>query len=448
MINLFVFLLLGLILGIIIGYLLGKMLDSNSSLKEEIAALKVYKLEKEENQRVFKEEKEAIQQKLDDLTQQFKEQGAIIAEKDERNKHLSEKLQIQKQEIEDRFKYLQDQFNNLANKIFEEKSQKFVIQNKESLNVLLQPLQEKIYSFQKKVEETYDSEARQRAGLKQQIETLTNLNKKMSEDAQNLTSALKGETKTQGNWGEMILETILEKSGLRKGVEFNVQESFKTEDGQQRFLDVIINLPGNKHMVIDSKVTLTAYERYISEDDKEKKEKYLKDHILSLRNHIKGLSEKKYQNLYQINSPDFVLMFVAVEPAFALAVQKDNTLFYEAFEKNIVIVSPSTLLATLRTIDNIWRQEKQNKNALDIAKKAGDMYDKFVNFIDDFKRLGNQLGTTQKTYDEAMKKLSTGTGNLVTRSEMLKKMGAKTSKNLSIEVIEEIELLEESESET
>ncbi len=430
MFNFFIFLIVGVILGGVIGYLIGISNNSNSKLKEEIAGLKVYKLEKEE-----------LQTRLDNSIQHFKEQGAIIARKEEENKNLLEKLQTQKQEIEDRFKYLQEQFANLANKIFEEKSQKFTVQNKENIDTLLKPLQEKIQSFQKKVEDTYDDENRQRAGLKQQIEMLADLNKKMSEDAHNLTTALKGETKTQGNWGEMILETILEKSGLQKGIEFSVQESFKTDEGQQRYPDVIINLPGNKHMVIDSKVTLTAYERYISSEE-DKKDKYLKDHIMSLRNHIKGLSEKQYQKLYQINSPDFVLMFVAVEPAFALAVQQDNNLFYEAFEKNIVIVSPSTLLATLRTIDNIWRQEKQNKNAMEIAKRAGDMYDKFVNFVDDLKKLGNQLGTTQKTYEDAMKKLSSGTGNLVTRAEVIRKMGAKTSKTISVEMIDDVELLD------
>jgi len=443
MLNLFIFLFIGVGLGVAIGYLLGKMLNSNSSLKEEIAGLKVYKLEKEDLQRTSREEKELIQKRLDDSIEHFQKLKAEIARKEEENKNLVEKLQTQKQEIDERFKYLQDQFANLANKIFEEKSQKFTTQNKENIDVLLKPLQEKIQSFQKKVEDTYDDENRQRAGLKQQIEMLADLNKKMSEDAHNLTTALKGETKTQGNWGEMILETILEKSGLQKGVEFSVQESFKTEDGQQRYPDVIINLPGKKHMVIDSKVTLTAYERYISAEDADKKEKFLKEHIISLRNHIKGLSDKQYQKLYQINSPDFVLMFVAVEPAFALAVQQDNNLFYEAFERNIVIVSPSTLLATLRTIDNIWRQEKQNKNAMEIAKRAGDMYDKFVNFVDDLKKLGNQLLTTQRTYDEAMKKLSTGTGSLVIRAEGIKKLGAKTAKSLSVDSLEDVGLIEE-----
>jgi DNA recombination protein RmuC len=446
MFSLFIFLVIGVILGGIIGFMYGKSSNSTSALKEEIAGLKVYKLEKEELQKAFKIEKDELQARLDNSIQHFKDQGATIARREEENKNLLEKLQTQKQEIEERFKYLQDQFANLANKIFEEKSQKFAVQNKENIDGLLKPLQEKIQTFQKKVEDTYDDENRQRAGLKQQIETLVGLNKQMSEDAHNLTTALKGETKTQGNWGEMILETILEKSGLNKGVEFSVQESFKTEDGQQRYPDVIINLPGNKHMVIDSKVTLTAYERYISADD-DKKEKYLKDHILSLRNHIKGLSEKKYQNLYQINSPDFVLMFVAIEPAFALAVQQDNNLFYEAFEKNIVIVSPSTLLATLRTIDNIWRQEKQNKNAMEIAKRAGDMYDKFVSFVDVLEKLGNQIQTTQNTYDDAINKLSKGKGNLLTRAENIKRMGAKTSKSLTSDLLEDLDLIEEESGE-
>jgi len=389
-----------------------------------------------------KVEKERIQGRLDDSIKHFQKLNADMAAKDEENKNLVEKLETHKKDLEDIQKKFEDQFSNLANKIFDEKSQKFTNQNKENIDGLLKPLQEKILTFQKKVEETYNDENRQRAGLKQQIEMLADLNKKMSDDAHNLTTALKGETKTQGNWGEMILETILEKSGLQKGVEFSVQESLKTEDGSNRFLDVVINLPGKKHMIIDSKVTLTAYERYISAEDKEKKDKYLKEHIKSLRKHISDLSEKEYHKLYQINSPDFVLMFVAIEPAFALAVQNDNNIFYEAFEKNIIIVSPSTLLATLRTIDNIWRQEKQNKNALDIAKKAGDMYDKFANFAGDLKKLGAQINTTQKTYDEAMKKFSDGNGNLVARAENLKKLGAKASKSIPSEFVEDLDLIE------
>jgi DNA recombination protein RmuC len=415
------FLIVGSFFGFFVGYLISKLNNSTGKLKEEIAVLRFYKKEKDD-----------LQKRLEREEINFREQSAMIARKEEENKNLLEKLDLQKNEIEQRFKYLQEQFSNLANRIFEEKTQKFTNLNQEKLDILIKPLESKIQSFQKKVEEVYDAENRQRAGLKQQIEMLADLNKKMSEDAHNLTTALKGDTKTQGNWGEMILETILEKSGLQKGVEFSVQESFRTEEGNQRYPDVIINLPGKKHMIIDSKITLTAYERYVSSDD-ENKEKYLKEHILSLKNHIKGLSEKQYQNLYQINSPDFVLMFVAIEPAFALAVQHDNSLFYEAFEKNIVIVSPSTLLATLRTIDNIWRQEKQNKNAMVIALEAGKMYDKFKNFIDDFQKIGVQLLTTQKTFDDAMNKLIIGRGNLVSKAENIKKLGAKTSKNIVLD---------------
>jgi DNA recombination protein RmuC len=276
--------------------------------------------------------------------------------------------------------------------------------------------------------------------LKGEIKQLMSLNQLMHQDAQNLTKALKGDAKMQGNWGEFILESILEKSGLVKDREYIAQASISTEDGKRFQPDILINLPDGKCLVIDSKVSLVAYERYVSADDEMVKALSLKEHLQSVRSHIKGLSDKNYQNLYGAKSLDFVLLFVPIESAFALSVQNDAQLFNDAFERNIVIVSPSTLLATLRTVANIWRQENQNKNAIDIANKAGDMYDKFVGFVDDLIGLGNKMRDSQKAYEAAMNKLHQGTGNLVKRSEDLKKLGAKATKAIPQTLIDRSEL--------
>jgi len=261
----------------------------------------------------------------------------------------------------------------------------------------------------------------------------------MSKDATNLTNALKGQTKTQGNWGEFILETILEKSGLVKGREYTVQESLTTHEGKRFQPDIIIKLPEGKTLIIDSKVSLNAYERFVSSEDERDRAANIKEHIASIRNHIKNLSSKNYQNLYDTKSLDFVLMFLPIEPALSLAIQNDMNLFNEAFEKNIVIVSPSTLLATLRTIASIWRQEHQNKNALDIARQSGALYDKFVGLLDDLKNIGDKIKATQNSYEDAMKKLSTGRGNLIGSVEKIKSLGAKTTKALPQNLLDSVE---------
>jgi DNA recombination protein RmuC len=344
--------------------------------------------------------------------------------------NLQEKLSEQKLEVEQLQEKFTKEFENLANKILDEKSSKFTIQNKENLDQILKPLGEKIKDFEKKVEDVYVNDSKERAGLVQQIKTLHELNQQMSKDATNLTNALKGQTKTQGNWGEFILESILEKSGLEKNREYFVQESLTTESGKRFQPDVLVKLPDNKTIVIDSKVSLIAYEKFSSSEDENEKSSAIREHILSIRNHLKGLSSKSYQNLYQIQSLDFVLMFLPIEPAFGLAVQNDIGLFNEAFEKNIVIVSPSTLLATLRTIASIWRQENQNKNALEIARQSGALYDKFVGFVEDLIAVGNKIDSSKDSYVNAMKKLHEGSGNLVSRVERIKKLGAKTTKSL------------------
>jgi DNA recombination protein RmuC len=347
-----------------------------------------------------------------------------------RSESLEEKLTEQKLELSKLQEQFTKEFENLANRIFEEKSKRFTDQNKTNMDEILKPLSEKIKDFEDKVQKSYDQENKDKASLRKEIEMLYNLNQQMTKEAQNLTKALKGETKTQGNWGEMILESILEKSGLVKDREYTLQMSLTTEDGKRYQPDVVINLPDSKHIVIDSKVSLNAYERFSSAENDEDRSSAVRDHLLSVRKHIRELGEKNYQSLYQIQSLDFVLLFIPIEPAFALAVQSEAQLFNEAFERNIVIVSPSTTLATLRTIASIWRQENQNRNALEIARQGGALYDKFTGFVDDLISLGNKMKDSQKAYEGAMNKLSQGAGNLVKRTEELKKLGAKATKNL------------------
>ena len=346
------------------------------------------------------------------------------------NKNLEEKLNEQKAELEKLQEKFTTEFENLANKILEEKSSKFTLQNKENLDQILKPLGEKIKEFEKKVNEVYVTDSKERASLATQLKNLQELNQLMAKEASNLTNALKGETKTMGNWGEFILESILEKSGLTKGREYILQETLFNENGRRLQPDVIINLPDNKCLIIDSKVSLLAYENYCSSEDENQRTNFLKEHIASIKKHIKELSAKDYQNIYQIKSLDFVLLFMPIEPAFSLAIQTDAGLFNEAFDKNIVIVSPSTLLATLRTIANIWRQEYQNNNVLEIARQSGALYDKFQGLISDLIELGKRMNTMQGSYENAMKKLYTGRGNLISSVENIKKLGAKTSKSL------------------
>ena len=384
----------------------------------------------------LEKEKEQLTQSLHQHQQKVLELSNSLTSAQTQTQHIEARLVEQKEELNQLQQKFTKDFELVANKILEEKTQKFTDQNRQSLDVILNPLKEKIKDFEDKVQKVYDTEAAERNMLKGEIKQLMSLNQQMHVDTQNLTKALKGDTKTQGNWGEFILENILEKSGLVKDSEYKTQASVTTEDGKRYQPDVLINLPDGKCLIIDSKVSLVAYERFVSSDDDAVRLLAVKEHVQSLRNHIKGLSDKNYQNLYGVKSLDFVLLFMPIEPAFALAVQNDAQLFNDAFERNIVIVSPSTLLATLRTVANIWRQEYQNKNAVDIANKAGDMYDKFVGFVDDLIALGNKMRDSQKAYESAMNKLHQGTGNLVKRSEDLKKLGAKASKSLPQALVE------------
>ena len=338
-----------------------------------------------------------------------------------------DQTRIETEKIQNSFVH---QFENLAQKIFEEKSSKFTDQNQRQLTSILDPLKEKIKDFEKKVEDTYSQERFERGHLKGEISKLIELNQSMSKEAHNLVLALKGENKTQGNWGELILENILERSGLRKGEEFFIQETLRSSTGEVLRPDVVVKLPDGKHLIVDSKMTLIAYESYCSTTDEIQKERFAVQHIESLKRHVSDLSEKKYHLAEQIISPDFVILFMPIEPAFALAFQLKPDIFDQAWQKNVAIVSPTTLLATLRTVSSLWKQERQQKNALDIAKRGGELYDKFAGIIQDLDRLGNQFETARKTHSEIVGKMSTGRGNLISQVEKLKELGAKAEKSL------------------
>lgn len=325
---------------------------------------------------------------------------------------------------------LSDQFKNLANEILEEKSKRFAEQNQQNLDTLLKPLQEKLTDFRKQVDDTYQSEARERFALKQEVEKLAGLNIRMTDETRALTNALKGESKTQGDWGELVLETILENSGLRKGEEYLVQDSHTVDDGSRLQPDVVIRLPESKHLVIDSKVSITAYTRYMQADDDATKTAELNSHVLSIKQHIQGLSAKNYQDLYGVGSIDFVLMFIPVEPAFLAAMRHAPDIYQEALKKNIVMVCPSTLLATVRTVAHLWRQEHQNRNAQEIARQCAMLYDKFVGFVEDLDKVGQRLEQAQTSYTDAVGKLKTGRGNLIRTAENVKKLGVKPNKSL------------------
>lgn len=337
-----------------------------------------------------------------------------------------EKLQMLQAARED----LSNQFKNLANEILEEKSKKFSEQNKSSLGELLEPLKTRLSQFQGKVEEVYVQEGKDRSALAEQVKQLMELNRLLSDDAKNLTSALKGSVKTQGNWGELILEKVLEASGLRKGQEYVVQQSHTQEDNSRLQPDVVIYLPERRHLVVDSKVSLVAYDAFAAAETDADREAAVKQHLDSVRKHMKGLSDKNYQALYGIESLDFVLMFVPIEPAFMAAVTHDRGLFMEAWQKNVLLVSPSTLLFVVRTVAHLWRQEAQSRNAQDIANRGAELYDKFVGFVKDFESIGDRIRQAQQDYESAHVKLRSGRGNVIRQAEMLKELGVKPTKNL------------------
>lgn len=394
-----------------------------SAEKEHITTLL-----KQEQQRLI-DELQAERDRLADANRELESTRSFyLAEK--------EKLAEQKLSFEQSQEKLNKDFELIANKILEEKSSKFIEQNRTNLDIILNPLKENIKAFEDKVEKVYKAESDERNTLKGVISLLMDQSKQIQEDANNLTKALKGDSKKQGNWGEVILEKVLERSGLVRDQEYRIQASHTSAEGGRYQPDVVIDLPDNKHLVVDAKVSLVAYERSVSAETDEERDGFIKAHLASIKNHIQELSSKNYQDLYKINSPDFVLLFVPIESSFSIAVQKDAELFNFAWDRRVVIVSPSTLLATLRTIASMWKQERQNRNVMEIARLSGSMYDKFVGFILDMENIGKHIKNGQDAYDKAINKLSVGSGNLTNTSEKIKKLGAKTTKQIDTKYLD------------
>ena len=383
--------------------------------------------ESKENNSKIELEREAIRREKDFLNTELSRRNSEYENLERTNLKRDEELVIQQEQ-------LRKDFELMASKILDEKSEKFTLQNKENIKNILNPLEEKIKTFEKKVDDTQKESISMHSALKEQLLGLKDLNQIMAKEATNLTRALKGDSKTQGNWGELVLERVLEKSGLEKDREYFVQQNFQREDGSRVLPDVVLHLPDSKKMIIDSKVSLTAYEQFVNAED-DQRPLFLKAHVSSIKKHVDQLSAKNYQDLYDIESPDFVLMFIPIEPAFAVAINEDNLLYNKAFEQNIVIVTPSTLLATLRTIDTMWNNEKQQQNALEIAKQAGALYDKFEGLVTDLTGVGKKIDAAKSDYSSAMNKLVDGKGNLISRVERIKKMGAKAKKALPESIV-------------
>lgn len=441
----------GLLLGLVISYFFTKLLMKNKHESDRT------KYENEKNQVLLTLEKEKsqleervlkisdLENRIDkydnDMKELYSENTKLektIAElkislENERNNSV-EKLKL----LENSKEELKNEFKNLSNEILEEKSKKFTEKNKENIDGILSPLKEEFSEFKNRVNEVYKNDSNDRTALKTQIDGLKELNEKLGKEALSLTQALKGDSQKQGAWGEVILERVLEESGLHKGREYETQLSFNDKDGKRKRPDAIVHLPNNKDVIIDSKVSIVAYQNYHQSTDSSEKEKYLKDHLLSIRNHIKGLSLKNYDDIEEIKSLDYVLMFIPIESAFMLAMEKNRELFTEAFSKNIVIVTPTTLLVTLKTIQNIWRYEQQNKNSQEIAKRVGDLYDKFVNFTDSLQEIGNNLDKAKKSFDTSLNRIKTGKGNLISQVQKIKSLGIKSKKDLSSKLLEDI----------
>jgi DNA recombination protein RmuC len=398
----------------------------STKVKEQEAVV----LDKEEQIEALANQKESLQNALHSLELE----NAVLQSRYEQEQHATkEKLELLKKAKEE----FSREFENLSNKIFEQKNREFTNLSKEQLELFLRPFREQVANFQKSAKEQFEVELKERHYLKNELQRLEALNQQLANEALNLTKALKGENKAQGNWGELVLERILENSGLRKGVEYEVQASRKSEDGKSYRPDVIVHMPDGRDVVIDSKVSLVAYERFVNAEDEEEKARYLKEHLRSISAHIKELSSKKYEQLEGVNTLDFVLMFIPVEGAFLLALSEDNTFFTKAFENNILVVSPSTLLVTLRTIEHIWRTQHQQEHAKKIAKEAEAMLEKLILFVDEMKNVGYQLQKTQESYDKAMNRLSSGRGNVIKRAKNIVELGIKTKKELPLESSED-----------
>lgn len=426
--------------------------ERNTNLQQQLSSIKLAFEEESKKQNIYFHQqiadfKDVISKTEIDRDSIRKEKELLNSELARRNSeydNLEQQLLKRDEELILQQEQLRKDFELLATKILDEKSEKFTLQNKENIKQILNPLQEKIQLFEKKVEDTQKESISMHSALKEQLLGLKDLNQQMTKEATNLTRALKGDSKMQGNWGELVLERVLEKSGLEKDREYFVQQNFTREDGTRVLPDVVLHLPDNKRMIIDSKVSLTDYERLVNAEDDDRP-LWLKAHVNSIKRHVDQLSDKKYEDLYDIESPDFVLMFIPIEPAFAVAINEDNSLYNKAFEKNIVIVTPTTLLATLRTIDTMWNNEKQQRNALEIAKQAGALYDKFEGLVVDLTGVGKKIDAAKSDYSAAMNKLVDGKGNIIGRVEKLKKMGAKAKKALPEAIINRAQIQDDDE---
>ena len=376
---------------------------------------------------------ESLNEDFSQLKIELREQQVTL---DKERRSASEKLEL----LEKNRDALKQEFENLANRIFEQKSERFSQQTKTSLDSLLNPFRDQLQDFRKRVEDVYTTETRDRQALRSEIKSLQDLNRQITEEAANLTRALKGDKKVQGNWGELILERVLERSGLRKGVEYETQGSYRDGDNQLLRPDVIVHLPDQRNLIVDSKVSLVAYQQWVVAEEEGARAEALKQHVEAVRNHIRSLSEKDYSQLHGLHSPDFVLLFMPIEPAFVAAFQQDENLFAEAFERKIIVVTPTTLLATLRTIENIWRYERQSQNARRIADRAGAVYDKLRVFVEAMERLGGQLHTAQGTYDNAMNTLTRGRGNLISQANRFVELGVRVKKELPKAIVDQAEV--------
>lgn len=427
-----IFIIIGLAIGLIIALI---VLSKNATLQKEIQQLtgdkRMYQAQAEQ----LLSSNNTLDSELKSTRSDFNNTEKTLIQSQQENSYLRDQLLTQKDELTQLQNKFKIEFEQLAQKILEEKSKKFTDHNEEKISAILLPLREKIMQFELKVETVNKEQIDRNATLIEQIRQLGKLHAIMSTETQNLTKALKSDNKVQGNWGEVVLESILEKSGLRKDYEYFTQPSYQNEDGRQIRPDVIVQLPDNKHVVIDSKVSLVAYEQCVNSENDQERLRFAKAHIASIRQHVKGLSEKKYHLIDQLNTPDFVLLFIPIEPAFHIAIHEDQKLFQDAFDQNIIIVSTSTLLATLRTISSIWKQEYQNKNSQEIAQQAGRLYDKFVAFTEDLQKIGQRINQTQDSYQTAMNKLQTGNGNLIRSANKLKELGVKTTKNITQNLI-------------
>lgn len=412
---------------------------SFDQLKAENELLKISQAKAEERAENLRIEQEYLKRELSIEREKLSETMRSLESSRSYLKAQQEKLEEQKLEIKNTQEKFNKDFELIASKILEDKSVKFAEQNRTSIDLIIKPLRENIKSFEEKVEKVYKAESDERNILRGHINQLVEQSSLMHQETQNLTKALKGDNKKQGNWGELILERVLERSGLVKNQEYRIQASHQSADGSRFQPDVVIDLPDDKHLIIDAKVSLTAYERLVNCETEEDRNLYTKQHISSIRNHINELSSKDYSQLYKINSPDFVMLFIPIESSFSIAVQNDADLFSFAWDKQVVIVSPSTLLATLRTIASMWKQERQNRNVMEIARLSGEMYDKFIGFMNDMENIGKNIKQSQDAYDKAVNKLSTGRGNLSTTSEKIKKLGARTAKQLDQKFISDDE---------